>query len=215
MPSWNRNGTRCVTIILFDFHGIFSCLFHSSKYYYCTIPQYHNTKFVVCPELNSLKCWQEESKKKYLTFIVLSFRYVSRLSKSMTKSKKSIKPLQISRRIQYTLEGLGVHMKRNLQGTQTCGHHPLQLRETTGICSTTVKHRNAIKSWLFNFTYSILSHVLGCTKLLKNCRKPEKNDSLRLQNSRNVRLGTIIDINLVKFRSVTNSNSDVIFMYSL
>ena len=76
-------------------------------------------------------------KLKNATF-VLFFRYVSQLSKSMTKSKKSIKPLQISRRIQYTLGGLGVHMKRNQQGTQMCGHHPLQLRETTGICSTTV-----------------------------------------------------------------------------
>lgn len=103
-------------------------------------------------------------------FIVLSFRCVSRLSKSMTKSKRSIKPLQISRRIQYTLEGHGVHMKRNLPGTQMCGRHPLQLRETTGIYFTTVKIRHAMQSWLFNFTYSILSHVLGYQNLgyLKN-----------------------------------------------
>ena len=33
-----------------DFHGIFSCLVHLSKYYYSTIPQYQ-PKFIVCPRV--------------------------------------------------------------------------------------------------------------------------------------------------------------------
>lgn len=113
----------------------FSWNFQLSSPFVQILLQYHNTKnpgLQYFPELPFLKCWQKRWKMPYLLY-ALPFRYVSQLSKSMTKWKKSIKLLQISRRIQYTLEGPDVHMKRNLPGTQMCGQHPLQWKETTGI----------------------------------------------------------------------------------
>lgn len=170
MPSWNRNGTRCETILLFDLHGIFSCLFvHSSKYYYhTTIPQtqvYSISQSCLFSNVdkNGVKC------HIYCTF------FPSGTSVNCQRVWPSERNQSNSCKFQ---EGHSTLWRASTFTWRGTYQGPRCVASTHSSGKRQQVYRNAIQSWLFNSTcgtvslcVSYISHVLGCTKLLSSiCR---------------------------------------------